>query len=168
MLNSRLSGSRNKNLLWWSTLGEGKYVWDGCLRAGGEKGYLRTPVLTFSRFARSAASRSKNSSETMPRRHPSTTPTRLPIVPTILTRVMMRCFGDKSATGRPSFVAAASMTPPKATPDTSEQICPKAAAVRVARPNFTPRVLSIKSPAWIITKLSIAPNPIMGTMLWAK
>ena len=36
--------------------------------------------------------------------------------------------------------------------------CPQAAAVNVASPNLTPKVLSIRSPALSITKLSMMPG----------
>ena len=46
-----------------------------------------------------------------------------------------------------------------------ETICPKAADVIVASPKATPIVESIASPAWIITRLSMKPKPIMGTAI---
>ena len=41
--------------------------------------------------------------------------------------------------------------------------CPIAAAVMVARPNVTPRVVSIRSPTCIMIMLSIMPKPTIGT-----
>jgi len=95
--------------------------------------------------------------------HPRITPSAAPVVLANFARFDARCAAVISTMGNPNFEASASTVPPKHTPDTSEKIWPHAAAVRVDSPKVTPIVASIISPAWIMTKLSIIPNPTMGT-----
>mmetsp|Transcript_17802 Transcript_17802/g.67601 ORF Transcript_17802/g.67601 Transcript_17802/m.67601 type:complete len:231 (+) Transcript_17802:406-1098(+) len=115
------------------------------------------------RFAISAASRSSAKRFTIPSRHPQTTPMIDPAMAADLLIGIRLCAWVMFGTGSPSFTNAASTSPPNATPLTSEQICPKAAAVIVARPKRTPMVESMASPARIITVLSMNPKPTMGT-----
>mmetsp|Transcript_9144 Transcript_9144/g.22421 ORF Transcript_9144/g.22421 Transcript_9144/m.22421 type:complete len:355 (-) Transcript_9144:818-1882(-) len=115
------------------------------------------------RFSRSFLSRSMNNKLVMPRRQPESTPSAMARVLTRRTESRASWSGVRSLTGSPSLLNAASTNPPKHTPLVSEQIWPIAAAVIVANPKVAPRVQSIKSPAWIMIRLSITPKPIMGT-----
>eukprot|EP00962_Isochrysis_galbana_P008021 scaffold2187_cov109-Isochrysis_galbana.AAC.2 len=100
---------------------------------------------------------------TRPREHPTNTPTICPKRPIRCTRGVALWAGLSFGRGRPSRAKAASICAPPATPATSEQICPQAAAANVDRPNVTPRVRSMKLPAWIMTVLSTRPKPTIGT-----
>mmetsp|Transcript_45271 Transcript_45271/g.106640 ORF Transcript_45271/g.106640 Transcript_45271/m.106640 type:complete len:306 (-) Transcript_45271:440-1357(-) len=104
----------------------------------------------------------------IPKRHPIVTPMHAPNVVHILVERIRICPPVRLACGSPSLLKRASTVPPKHTPETSLNICPNPAAVRVERPNVTPRVESIRSPMKIITMLSMKPKPIIGTAAWMK
>mmetsp|Transcript_28331 Transcript_28331/g.47016 ORF Transcript_28331/g.47016 Transcript_28331/m.47016 type:complete len:212 (-) Transcript_28331:48-683(-) len=104
---------------------------------------------------------------------PTTAPIEQPIMtpitaPASLSRgtTARDCWAALNLTGR--MAKTRSIVLPKITPQVSDTTCPRAAAVIVARPSCTPRVLSIIDPAWIIMKLSMNPNPIMGTAADSK
>eukprot|EP00754_Rhynchopus_humris_P050202 Rhum_TRINITY_DN8824_c0_g1::Rhum_TRINITY_DN8824_c0_g1_i1::g.30124::m.30124 len=113
-------------------------------------------------FMRSAFSRSRNSRFTMPRQHPSMTPSAAPSVPTHFVLRKLRCACVIAGASKPHLIAIASTAPPKMTPATSLKSCPNAAATSVKRRKW-PKKLSMRSPAWIMMVLSIRPKPTMGT-----
>ena len=78
-------------------------------------------------------------------------------VPTTRTLCNPRCAGLRLGGESPRRAKKASIAFPNKVPAVSETTCPYAAAVSVERPSVTPIVLSIRSPAWIITMLSISP-----------
>ena len=78
-------------------------------------------------------------------------------VPTSRTLCNPRCAGLRLGGESPRRAKNASIAFPNKVPAVSETTCPYAAAVSVERPSVTPIVLSIRSPAWIITMLSISP-----------
>eukprot|EP00962_Isochrysis_galbana_P000903 scaffold256_cov121-Isochrysis_galbana.AAC.9 len=90
------------------------------------------------------------------------TPKTAPPIPTKRTRRILSCASVSRAVLRPSLAAMWSIVLPKSVPHTSDTTWPYAAAVSVDKPSARPSVESIKSPAWIITTLSMKPNPTMG------
>ena len=96
-------------------------------------------------------------SEVIPSRQPQMTPAVADSVPTTRTLCNPRCAGLRLGGESPRRAKKASIAFPNKVPAVSETTCPYAAAVSVERPSVTPIVLSIRSPAWIITMLSISP-----------
>mmetsp|Transcript_14705 Transcript_14705/g.30231 ORF Transcript_14705/g.30231 Transcript_14705/m.30231 type:complete len:226 (-) Transcript_14705:186-863(-) len=115
-------------------------------------------------FFLSLALRSMKRRQLAPSRQPMVTPMTLPARIIFLDIDRVRCDADMLGGRMPSLATPRSTTPPNNTPDTSEKTCPNAAAVKVAMPSDAPNALSMASPAWIIMKLSIIPNPTIGIM----
>mmetsp|Transcript_45530 Transcript_45530/g.151874 ORF Transcript_45530/g.151874 Transcript_45530/m.151874 type:complete len:202 (-) Transcript_45530:265-870(-) len=109
---------------------------------------------------RSDFSRSMKQSVDMPRRQPQMTPTVAPPSAHCRDILIFSCSGDRFAGVSCSRAVSVSTTPPKRVPLVSEHTFPRAAAVSVEKPSVTPRVVSIRSPAWIMMMLSMKPNPI--------
>ena len=117
---------------------------------------------SFAFLARSALSVSMKNKQDIPSKHPVTTPTHPPKVCHALDDFRSNCWRDRLWCGSCILATAASTTPPQVNPATSLKHCPNPAAVMVLNPKDTPMDMSMASPAWIMTKLSINPNPIMG------
>mmetsp|Transcript_1327 Transcript_1327/g.2984 ORF Transcript_1327/g.2984 Transcript_1327/m.2984 type:complete len:210 (-) Transcript_1327:851-1480(-) len=97
----------------------------------------------------------------MPKRQPQITPKAIDPTRTARTPARSACSGVTRASGSPIFAAAASTKPPNEVPATSEQHCPKAAAVKVD--TIAEKCASMASPTVIMIVLSTNPNPIIGT-----
>jgi len=104
-----------------------------------------------------------NSSGTMP----STQPIVSPVAPAshLVTRVERRayCAALSSGASSPTRWHAPSIASPSEMPATSLIRLPSPAAKSVEKPNATPSVASMRSPARIMMALSAKPKPTIGT-----
>mmetsp|Transcript_3020 Transcript_3020/g.7985 ORF Transcript_3020/g.7985 Transcript_3020/m.7985 type:complete len:287 (+) Transcript_3020:383-1243(+) len=121
----------------------------------------------------SKASVSMKKSTDMPRRQPMVTPTHPPTV--WATRDDVRSFWRDVRFDRGKFGSSrptrASTVPPDMIPDISDTTWPRPAAAMVVRPSVIPMLDWIRSPAVIMTRLSMMPKPTIGMpqrSAWAK
>ena len=98
-------------------------------------------------MAFSAACGSMSRRLSRPRQHPATTPHTLPAVDVVRVTRITFCSVVSTGCVNPARSTHASMAPPKSTPLVSLKIWPIAAAAREERPNATPTLLSMASPA---------------------